>query len=54
MDGPEQVLVNDWCQQYPFHPGGGIEFGADGYLYVSAAATARAGRSSTTASSATP
>ena len=35
MDGPEQVLVNDWCQQFQYHPGGGLEFGADGYLYVS-------------------
>ena len=34
QDGPEQVLVNDWCQQFQYHPGGGIEFGADGYLYV--------------------
>ena len=29
----EQVLVNDWCQQYPSHAGGGLAFGADGYLY---------------------
>jgi glucose/arabinose dehydrogenase/PKD repeat protein len=29
----EQVLVEDWCQQYPSHSGGGLEFGADGYLY---------------------
>ncbi|MGH2978711.1 MAG: DUF7594 domain-containing protein [Solirubrobacterales bacterium] len=29
----EQVLVQDWCQQYPSHAGGGIAFGADGYLY---------------------
>ncbi len=35
MDGPEQVLVNDWCQQFAYHAGGGLEFGADGYLYVS-------------------
>ena len=35
MDGPEQVLVNDWCQQFQYHAGGGIDFGADGYLYVS-------------------
>jgi glucose/arabinose dehydrogenase/chitodextrinase len=33
MTGPEQVLVSDWCQQYPSHAGGGIAFGADGYLY---------------------
>ncbi len=35
MTGPEQVLVEDWCQQYPSHAGGGLEFGADGYLYFS-------------------
>ena len=35
IDGPEQVLVNDWCQQFQYHAGGGLEFGADGYLYVS-------------------
>jgi PKD repeat protein/glucose/arabinose dehydrogenase len=33
--GPEQVLLEDWCQQYPSHAGGGLEFGADGYLYLS-------------------
>ena len=35
MTGPENVLLNDWCQQYPSHAGGGIAFGADGYLYFS-------------------
>ncbi len=35
MTGSEQVLVEDYCHQYPFHTGGGLEFGADGYLYVS-------------------
>ncbi len=33
MTGPEHVLVEDWCQQYPSHAGGGMGFGADGYLY---------------------
>ena len=41
QDGPEQVLVNDWCQQFQYHPGGGIEFGADGYLYVTGGDGAR-------------
>ena len=35
MTGTEKVLVEDYCHQYPFHTGGGLEFGADGYLYVS-------------------
>ncbi len=29
----EHVLIDDWCQQYPSHAGGGLGFGADGYLY---------------------
>ena len=33
MTGSEHVLVEDWCQQYPVHTGGGLGFGADGYLY---------------------
>jgi glucose/arabinose dehydrogenase/PKD repeat protein len=33
--GPEQVLIEDWCQQYPSHAGGGLEFGTDGMLYYS-------------------
>jgi glucose/arabinose dehydrogenase len=32
--GPEQVLIEDWCQQYPSHSVGDIEFGADGALYA--------------------
>ena len=34
MTGSEQVLVEDWCMQYPSHAGGAMDFGADGYLYV--------------------
>jgi glucose/arabinose dehydrogenase len=33
--GPEQVLLEDWCQQYPSHSIGDLQFGADGALYVS-------------------
>ena len=32
--GGEQVLIEDWCQQYPSHSIGGLEFGPDGALYV--------------------
>jgi glucose/arabinose dehydrogenase len=35
MTGSEQVLVEDWCQQYPSHSTGTVEFGADGKLYAS-------------------
>ena len=35
MTGTEQVLINDWCQQYPSHSIGTLLFGRDGYLYVS-------------------
>jgi uncharacterized repeat protein (TIGR01451 family) len=35
MTGPEQVLINDWCQQYPSHSIGSLAFGGDGALYVS-------------------
>ena len=35
MTGPEQVLIEDWCQQYPSHSVGSLAFGADGALYVS-------------------
>lgn len=34
MTGPEQVLIHDWCQQYPSHSIGDLHFGADGALYV--------------------
>jgi glucose/arabinose dehydrogenase len=30
-----QVLVEDWCVQYPSHTIGDVKFGADGALYVS-------------------
>ena len=29
------MLVEDWCQQYPSHSIGTVEFGADGALYAS-------------------
>jgi glucose/arabinose dehydrogenase len=32
--GGEQVLVEDWCQQYPSHSIGALAFGPDGALYV--------------------
>ena len=35
MTGTEQVLIEDWCQQFPSHSIGTLEFGADGTLYVS-------------------
>ncbi len=35
MVGPEQVLIEDWCQQYPSHSTGSMVFGPDGSLYVS-------------------
>jgi glucose/arabinose dehydrogenase/regulation of enolase protein 1 (concanavalin A-like superfamily) len=33
--GSETPLINDWCQQFPSHSIGSLNFGADGYLYVS-------------------
>ena len=33
--GTEQVLIEDWCQQFPSHSIGSLQFGADGKLYVS-------------------
>jgi len=36
MSGTEQVLLHDWCQQFPSHSIGDLRFGADGMLYVSA------------------
>jgi glucose/arabinose dehydrogenase len=35
MTGTEQVLVEDWCQQFPSHSIGTLLFGRDGKLYVS-------------------
>jgi glucose/arabinose dehydrogenase/PKD repeat protein len=35
MTGPEDVLIEDWCQQYPSHSIGTVEFGRDGALYAS-------------------
>jgi glucose/arabinose dehydrogenase/PKD repeat protein len=35
MTGSEQVLINDWCQQFPSHSVGDLRFGSDGYLYAS-------------------
>src|SRR5688500_2743509 len=35
MTGTEKVLIDDWCQQYPSHSVGALEFGPDGALYVS-------------------
>jgi glucose/arabinose dehydrogenase/PKD repeat protein len=34
MTGSEQVLINDWCQQFPSHSIGTLLFGRDGDLYV--------------------
>ena len=34
MTGSEQVLINDWCQQFPSHSIGSLNFGPDGALYV--------------------
>jgi PKD repeat protein len=36
MTGEEQVLVADWCQQFPSHSVGDLQFGADGALYATA------------------
>ena len=32
--GPEQVLIENWCQQFPSHSIGTLAFGPDGRLYV--------------------
>ncbi len=36
MTGSEQVLITDWCQQYPSHSVGDLRFGPDGALYATA------------------
>ena len=36
ISGPETVLIEDWCQQFPSHSQGNLAFGPDGALYVSA------------------
>ena len=36
MTGQEEVLVEDWFQQFPSHSMGSIVFGPDGALYASA------------------
>ena len=33
--GAEQVLIEDWCTQYPSHSVADVKFGPDGALYVS-------------------
>ena len=33
--GPETVMIEDWCQQFPSHSIGSLVFGHDGNLYVS-------------------
>ena len=35
MTGSEQVLVEGWCQQFPSHSIGTVDFGPDGALYAS-------------------
>jgi glucose/arabinose dehydrogenase/uncharacterized protein (DUF2141 family) len=35
MTGTPQTLITDWCQQYPSHSIGALNFGPDGALYVS-------------------
>jgi cysteine-rich repeat protein len=34
MTGSEQVLLENWCQQFPSHSIGSLAFGRDGALYV--------------------
>ncbi|MDX6411532.1 MAG: hypothetical protein QOE91_1048, partial [Gaiellaceae bacterium] len=41
--GPEQVLIEDWCQQFPSHSIGTVAFGPDGALYAGAGEAASFG-----------
>ena len=41
MTGTEKVLINDWCQQFPSHSVGDLQFAPDGALYVSGGEGAR-------------
>jgi glucose/arabinose dehydrogenase len=34
ISGPETVMIEDWCQQFPSHSIGSLAFGPDGALYV--------------------
>ena len=52
--GPEQVLVEDWCQQYPSHSDRRARVRGRRRALRDAAATARASTSSTTARAADP
>jgi uncharacterized repeat protein (TIGR01451 family) len=36
MIGTEQVLLQEWCQQFPSHSVGAMTFGTDGALYATA------------------
>lgn len=45
MTGAPQVLVDDWCQQFPSHTVGALAFGRDGALYASAGEGAAFGSS---------
>ena len=38
MVGPEQVLINDWCQHSISHSVGDLHFGPDGALYLTSGA----------------
>ena len=48
MTGPEQVLIEDWCQQFPSHSIGDARRSAPTARSTRAPATARASTSSTT------